>query len=93
MIELTERTIYPEIISFLKDKLGIIVATSEIKAGSGFVDIFFRVNNISFILEIKIGGNKEFIKAMGQVFDYAGAYKTSNAIILVYPEEIRKLKL
>ena len=86
MIKITERSIYPEIIGFLKQKLNAIGVT-EVGIGKGFADIVFKLNSVHFIVEIKIGGEKEFRQAMAQVFEYAESYGTKNVIILVYPKE------
>jgi hypothetical protein len=90
MIKVTERTIYEHITSFLREKLSA-KTVQEVRVGVGYVDILFQLDTTPFIVEIKIGGEKEFAKAIAQVYEYAMDYGTKNVLVLVYPERWKGL--
>jgi len=90
MIKITERTLYEHITNFLREKLSA-KTVQEVRVGAGFVDILFQLDTTPFIIEIKIGGEKEFAKAIAQVYEYAMDYGTKNVVVLVYPQRWKGL--
>jgi type I restriction-modification system DNA methylase subunit len=90
MIRVTERTIYEHLTNFLREHLNA-KTVQEVRVGAGFVDILFQLDSTSFITEVKIGGEKEFAKAIAQVYEYAMQYGTRNVLVLVYPQRWRGL--
>ena len=90
MIKVTERTLYEHITNFLREKLSA-KTVQEVRVGTGFVDILFQLDTTPFIIEIKIGGEKEFAKAIAQVYEYAMDYGTKNVVVLVYPQRWERI--
>ena len=87
-MRITERTIYPPIINYLKHEIGAD-AIIEPRVGRGYVDIVFKLNSDVFIAEIKFGDEKEFIKAIDQVWQYASDFGTKNVLVLIIPKELK----
>jgi hypothetical protein len=82
-----ERTLYEPIIGYLKN-IGF-AALGETKLNTKHPDILFKVNNTSFVIEVKIGRPEIGLKAVAQAADYAKTLGTQNIIVLIYPEEYR----
>jgi hypothetical protein len=84
-----EPTLYPPIVKYLQ-ALGFS-AVGNTAVVDGETDILFRVDSLSFIIEVKIGKpeGQFLLKSVAQAFDYAKELGTKNVIILFYPEECR----
>jgi len=82
-----ERTLYSPLISHLQN-IGF-KAVGETKVVKKHPDIFFQVNSLSFVIEVKIGKPEIGLKAVAQASDYAKKLGTRNIIILIYPEKYR----
>lgn len=85
--KLEERTLYSPIIEYLKN-LGFD-AVGETTVTKKHPDILFKLNSVSFVIEVKIGKPETGLSAMAQAYGYAKKLKTENIIILVYPEKFR----
>jgi tRNA1(Val) A37 N6-methylase TrmN6 len=86
--KITERTLYPPINKFLGE-LGF-QSVSEIKFKTGQLDILAKIDDETFIIEIKIGDkSKKLIEGLSQAMRYSKEYNTHNIIVLNYPPEIR----
>ena len=82
-----ERTLYPSLISYLKT-IGFD-AIGETKVTTTHPDILFKVDDLSFVIEVKIGKPEVGLKAVAQASDYARKLGTQNIVILIYPEKYR----
>jgi hypothetical protein len=82
-----ERTLYPPLISCLKS-IGFD-AIGETKVTTVHPDILFKVDSLSFVIEVKIGKPEVGLKAVAQASDYARKMGTQNIVILIYPEKYR----
>jgi hypothetical protein len=85
--KIEERTLYPSLITYLK-QIGFD-AHGETKVTTTHPDILFRLGNISFVVEVKIGKPEIGLKAVAQASDYAKKLGTNNIVILIYPEKYR----
>ncbi|OYT38158.1 hypothetical protein B6U82_00445, partial [Candidatus Pacearchaeota archaeon ex4484_31] len=85
--KIEERTLYPPIINHLQ-RIGF-KAVGETKIVKKHPDIFFQVDSLSFVIEVKIGKLEVGLKAVAQASDYARRLGTQNIIILIYPEKYR----
>lgn len=85
--KIEERTLYEPLISYLK-KIGLDVV-GETKVTTSHPDIFFKVDTVSFVIEVKIGKPEIGLKAVAQASDYARKLGTQNIVILIYPEKYR----
>lgn len=82
-----ERTLYPPLISHLQS-IGFD-AIGETKVTTTHPDILFKVEELSFVIEVKIGKPEIGLKAVAQASDYARKLGTQNIVILIYPEKYR----
>lgn len=85
--KIEERTLYPPLISHLKN-IGF-EAIGETRVTTSHPDILFKVDNVSFVIEVKIGKPEVGLKAVAQASDYARKLGTQNIVILIYPEKYR----
>lgn len=85
--KIEERTLYPPLISYLQ-KIGCD-AHGETKVTTRHPDIVFKIGEISFVVEVKIGKPNIGLKAVAQASDYAKKLGTNNIVILIYPEKYR----
>lgn len=85
--KIEERTLYHPLISYLK-KIGFD-AHGETKVTTSHPDILFKVDTVSFVVEVKIGKAEIGLKAVAQASDYAKKLGTQNIVILIYPEKYR----
>lgn len=85
--KIEERTLYPALISHLKS-IGFD-AIGETEVTTTHPDILFKVEDISFVIEVKIGKPAIGLKAVAQASDYARKLGTQNIVILIYPEKYR----
>lgn len=85
--KIEERTLYPSLISYLKT-IGFD-AIGETKVTTTHPDILFKVDSLSFVIEVKIGKPEVGLKAVAQASDYAKKLGTQNIVILIYPEKYR----
>jgi methylase of polypeptide subunit release factors len=95
MIKITERTLYNIISEFLQKNFNA-KSLQEVGGGEGrgYIDLYFQLDSASFLLEIKIGGEKELAKAIDKMYTkYIPQFGTKNIIILVYPERWRTLSI
>jgi len=83
--KIEERTLYEPIITYLRS-IGFD-AIGETKVTKKHPDILFKVNSVSFVVEVKIGKLDVGLKAVAQASDYAKKLGTENIVILIYPEE------
>jgi hypothetical protein len=89
MLRITERSLYESIGRFLQENFGA-KSLQEVGGGEGrgFIDLYFEINSTPFLLEVKIGGEKELAKAIDKMYtQYVDQFRTKNIIILVYPEK------
>jgi len=86
--KIIEQTFYPFIIQYLQD-LGF-EAFGVTKVDKQYPDILFRVDSLSFLIEVKFGNPSIGLSAVAQAYDYAKKLETQNIIILIYPEKYRK---
>jgi predicted RNA methylase len=87
-ITLTERTLYSPLSEYLKKEIGAktVSEVGEAKYRKNYLDIFFQLNDSSFIAEIKLGKEeKKFTEAIAQITDYGFKYGITNVIALVFP--------
>ena len=89
--KIEERTLYPSLIAYLK-QLGF-EAHGEVRVTTTHPDILFKLGNISFVVEVKIGKPEIGLKAVAQASDYAKKLGTNNIVILIYPEKYRNQAL
>lgn len=87
VIKIEERTLYPPLVNYLKSI--DFQAFGETTIEKDHPDLFFNINNINFVVEVKIGDKKIGLKAVAQASDYAKKLNTQNIIILIYPEKYR----
>ena len=80
-----ERTLYPPLINYLKT-IGF-EAIGETRVTTSHPDILFKANDVSFVIEVKIGKPEIGLKAVAQASDYARKLGTQNIVILIYPEK------
>ena len=85
--KIEERTLYEPLISYLK-RIGLD-AVGETKVTTSHPDILFKVDTVSFVIEVKIGKPEIGLKAVAQASDYARKLGTHNIVILIYPEKYR----
>jgi hypothetical protein len=85
--KIEERTLYEPLISYLK-KIGFD-AIGETRVTTSHPDILFKVDDVSFVIEVKIGKPETGLKAVAQASDYARKLGTQNTVILIYPEKYR----
>ena len=85
--KIEERTLYEPLISHLK-RIGFD-AVGETKVTTLHPDILFKVDAVSFVIEVKIGKPEVGLKAVAQASDYARKLGTQNIVILIYPERYR----
>lgn len=85
--KIEERTLYPALITYLKS-IGFD-AIGETKVTTTHPDILFKVEDLSFVIEVKIGKPEIGLKAVAQASDYARKLGTQNIVILIYPEKYR----
>lgn len=85
--KIEERTLYEPLIGHLRE-IGF-EAFGETKVIQVHPDIIFKIDSISFVIEVKIGEPKIGLKAVAQASDYANKLGTNNIIILIYPNLIR----
>jgi len=85
--KIEERTLYPPLINHLKS-IGFD-AIGETKVTTIHPDILFKVEDLSFVIEVKIGKPEIGLKAVAQASDYARKLGTQNIVILIYPEKYR----
>ena len=83
--KIEERTLYPPLIGKLKE-LGF-EAIGETKVLTKHPDILFKIQEHSFVIEVKIGKSDIGLSAVAQAKGYANKLKTDNIIILIYPEK------
>lgn len=62
--KIEERTLYPPLISHLKN-IGF-EAIGETRVTTSHPDILFKVDNVSFVIEVKIGKPEIGLKAVAQ---------------------------
>jgi predicted RNA methylase len=95
MLKITERTLYEVISEFLQKNFNA-KSLQEVGGGEGrgYIDLYFQLDSTSFLLEIKIGGEKELAKAIDKMYTkYIPQFGTKNIIILVYPERWKTLSI
>lgn len=85
--KIEERTLYPPLISYLQS-IGF-KAVGETKVVTKHPDILFKVNSVSFVVEVKIDKPDVGLKAVAQASDYAKKLGTENIVILIYPEKYK----
>lgn len=85
--KIEERTLYPPIITYLQD-IGF-TAVSETTVSGKHPDILFKLDEVDFVVEVKIGKPEIAPKATAQAYDYAKKLHTNNIIILIYPDTYR----
>ena len=85
--KIEERTLYEPLIGYLRE-LGFD-AIGETRVTTSHPDILFKVDNVSFVIEVKIGRPEIGLKAVAQASDYAKKLGTQNIVILIYPEKYR----
>jgi hypothetical protein len=85
--KIEERTLYPALVSYLKS-IGFD-AIGETKVTTSHPDILFKVQDLSFVIEVKIGKPEIGLKAVAQASDYGKKLGTNNIVILIYPEKYR----
>lgn len=85
--KIEERTLYEPLIRYLKE-IGFD-AIGETKVTTSHPDILFKVDSVSFVIEVKIGKPEIGLKAVAQASDYAKKLGTRNIVILIYPEKYR----
>jgi hypothetical protein len=85
--KIEERTLYPPLIGYLKS-IGFD-AIGETKVVTTHPDILFKVKDLSFVIEVKIGKPEIGLKAVAQASDYGKKLGTNNIVILIYPEKYR----
>lgn len=89
--KIEERTLYHPIISELEKKG--FKAVGETKVVDKHPDVLFKINSLSFVIEVKIGKPDIGLKAVAQASDYAKKLNTQNIIILIYPDEYRNIPI
>lgn len=90
--QLEERTFYPPIISYLQS-IGFS-AVGNVTITRKEPDVLFKINDISFVIEVKLGKVESVLtQAVGQAYDYGKRLGTNNVIILIYPEKYRNASL
>jgi len=82
-----ERTLYSPIVNYLNN-IGFD-AIGEAGITKKHLDIYFKINDSRFVVEVKIGKPETGLKAIAQAYDYAKKLATENIIILIYPEKYR----
>ena len=95
MLKVTERTFYEIISRFLQENFNA-QSLQEVGGGEGrgYIDLYFQLDSTSFLLEIKIGGEKELAKAIDKMYNkYIPEFETKNIIILVYPDRWEKVHI
>jgi len=85
--KIEERTLYEPLIGHLK-RIGFD-AFGETKVSTSHPDILFKIADVSFVIEVKIGKPDIGLKAVAQASDYAKKLGTQNIVILIYPEKYR----
>lgn len=90
--KIEERTFYPPIINYLQiigfSAIGNTIVTKKEP------DILFKLNDISFVIEVKLDKVERVLtEAVGQAYDYGRRLGTTNVIVLVYPERLRNASL
>lgn len=85
--KIEERSLYPPLVALLK-RIGFD-AHGESKVTTTHPDILFKLGDISFVVEVKIGKQEIGLKAVAQASDYAKELGTNNIVILIYPEKYR----
>ena len=84
-----EPTLYEPIISYLKESG--FQAMGNTKVLEKEPDILFKYENLTFVIEVKIGKPEQIgLDAVAQAYDYGRKLGTQNIIILIYPEQLRK---
>jgi hypothetical protein len=85
-MKITERTLYPLLTEYFEKELNA-KAISELKIDGGYMDLYFEMNDSSFVTEIKLGKKeKTVIRAMVQVVGYAHKKGVKNVIVLFFPD-------
>lgn len=85
--KIEERTLYPPIVKHLQE-LGF-PAIGEAKLDKKQPDIYFRVGESRFVVEVKIGKPDLGLSAVAQASGYAKNLGTENIVILIFPEKYR----
>lgn len=83
-----ERTLYPPIVAYL-NSIGL-KAIGESKVTTKHPDIVFQKDDVSFVVEIKIGKTRLGLDAVAQAYEYARKLNTNNIVILIFPEHYKK---
>lgn len=83
-----ESTLYPILVKRL-GQIGINAVGETILSSGKKPDILFLYNNVSFVIEVKIGEENLSATATAQGFKYAQKLRTNNLIVLIFPESLR----
>lgn len=88
-MRIVERTLYPSIINYLKEKG--FKGVQEVEAGGKYPDIVFWIDSIKAVIQVKIGKEQKIIEGMADVSEHARKLETDNMIVIVYPSEAKKI--
>jgi len=90
--QIKERTLYPPLVHYLQEIGFSSVGNPSVIEKEP--DILFKINDISFVIEIKLGKVEKILtSAVGQAYDYGRRLGTNNVILLIYPEKYRNQPL
>jgi hypothetical protein len=85
---LTERTLYPELVSMLGSQGMESLAETEV--GERFPDLIVRYQSERYVVQVRIGDEKDRHKLVRDAFDAAYRLGVKNVITMLYPESIRR---
>lgn len=88
-MKVTEPTLEQEVASYLAVELGAQIIT-QASTRRKQPDIILILNGCRFVLELKIGGERELIQAVSQAYEYMLLVDADGLIGLVYPGNTRK---
>lgn len=89
--EVAERTLSPEVANLLERLLGSQIAKEGILPDRTQFDFFLILNGYKIIVELKIGGLQKLPLAIAQAEEYKDKINASGIIVIIYPEEARKI--